>query len=729
MGRYFQRGIVNPAQRGSLRTVLIAAFVLQILGPVGLVGYLSFRNGQKAVEDLAGQLVGEVNDRIDQHLDDYLNTPQQINQFNLFALREGLIRLEDQQQLGRYFWKQMQVFPNVSYINFANTAGEFVGVGREDDGALYLEIIDAAHLNEYHRYALDSQGNRQQFLWAEAYNPHSDEWYGDAVAAGEPVWSAIYQWDDQPEIFSVSSSYPVYDEMRNLIGVIGVDHILSQTNDFLKSLEVSSAGKIFILERNGLVVASSSDEQAYVEVNGDFQRLNAIDSQDPLIRATTRHLVNRFGDLNQVTQTQLLNFQLEGDRQFVQVSPWNDQYGLDWLVVVTVPASDFMGQIHVNTRTTIGLCLLALALAIAIAIFTARWVTQPILRLNAAAKAIAKGQWDKTVSIQRRDELGELADSFNEMARQLEESFATLEQKVEERTHILSQTLEQLKTTQAQILAQEKMASLGALTAGIAHEIKNPLNFINNFAELSVELTEELIEAIKQQLDHLDENSRSYMDELLMDLHQNAQKIHEHGKRADKIVRSMLMHSRGERADRQLTDINALLIESINLAYHGMRAQHSSFNLTIKLDLDDSLEPIKVIASDMSRVFLNLINNACYATHAKVKQQTQSTDTPYSPHLTVSTRDLETHVKIYIRDNGLGIAPEIQTKIFEPFFTTKPAGEGTGLGLSMSHKIIVQEHQGKIQIDSELGHYTEFIITLPKAIEPIPLIQPRREPE
>jgi histidine kinase len=348
------------------------------------------------------------------------------------------------------------------------------------------------------------------------------------------------------------------------------------------------------------------------------------------------------------------------------------------------------------------------------------------LRLNAAAKAIAKGKWDKTVAIQRRDELGELADSFNEMAGQLEESFVTLEQKVEERTHSLSQTLEQLKTTQAQIVAQEKMASLGALTAGIAHEIKNPLNFINNFAELSVELTEELIGEMNQQLDRLEPNSRSYMDELLMDLHQNAQKIHEHGKRADKIVRSMLMHSRGERADRQLTDINALLTESINLAYHGMRAQHSAFNLTIKLDLDESLAPMKVVASDMSRVFLNLINNACYATYVKAKQQPQSTDTSYSPHLTVSSRDLGTHVKIYIRDNGLGIAPEIQARIFEPFFTTKPAGEGTGLGLSMSHKIIVQGHQGKIQVDSEIGHYTEFIITLPKTIDRLITAETRR---
>jgi signal transduction histidine kinase len=706
------RAIPKSAPRGSLQTVLIAAFVLQILGPVGLVGYLSFRNGQKAVAELARQLVDEVNDRVDQHLDNYLTTPQQINQFNLFAVNEGLIGLDDPQRLGQYFWKQMQVFPNISYVNFANADGEFVGVGREDDGALFIEIIDASHPDRYYRYRLDDRGNRRQFLWSELYNPRADQWYRDAVTAQKPVWSAVYQWDDQPEIFSISSSYPVYNQQRGLIGVIGVDHILSQTNDFLRDLQVSPSGKVFILERDGAVIASSSDEQAYVVTDETFQRLNAVNSQDPTIRATTRHLIDRFDNLSQITRRQRLQFNLNGDRQFVQVSPWSDKYGLDWLVVVTVPASDFMGQINVNTQTTIALCILALILAITIALFTARWVTQPILRLNAAARAIAQGNWDQPVSIQRNDELGELADTFNQMDRQLKDAFATLEQKVEQRTQALSHTLEQLKTTQAQIVAQEKLASLGSLTAGIAHEIKNPLNFINNFAELSVELSEELSEELQDHINQLDTDSRSYIEELLVDLTQNAQKIHEHGKRADKIVRSMLMHSRGERVDRQLTDINTLLTEAINLSYHGMRAQNSAFNITIETNFDEQLAPIDVVVSDISRVFLNLINNACYATHMKTKH----CPSDYTPTLTVSTQDLATQIAIHIRDNGSGIPTEIRAKIFEPFFTTKPAGEGTGLGLSMSYEIITQEHQGSIQVKSEVGQYTEFVITLPKAI-------------
>jgi predicted ATPase/signal transduction histidine kinase len=306
----------------------------------------------------------------------------------------------------------------------------------------------------------------------------------------------------------------------------------------------------------------------------------------------------------------------------------------------------------------------------------------------------------------------------------LEDYSRTLEIKVAERTREITQkneelenTLQTLRKTQAQIIAQEKLASLGTLTAGIAHEIKNPLNFVNNFAELSIELAQELIEEIESQQDNLDPESLIYIQEILQDLSQNAQKINEHGKRADKIVHGMLMHSRGESGSRQQTDLNALLAESVNLAYHGMRAKESSFSITIETHYDDTLEPIYVIPQDVSRVFLNLINNACYAAYQKnIAYQNKGQE--FLPILVVSTKDLGKSVEIRIRDNGEGIPPEIADKIFTPFFTTKPTGEGTGLGLSISHDIIVQAHQGDIRVETELNQYTEFIITLPKTVVP-----------
>jgi len=309
---------------------------------------------------------------------------------------------------------------------------------------------------------------------------------------------------------------------------------------------------------------------------------------------------------------------------------------------------------------------------------------------------------------------------------QLEDYNRTLEQKVEVRTQELQEkneeletTLQKLKATQAQIVVQEKLASLGALTAGIAHEIKNPLNFVNNFAELSVELTQELLEEIENQKDRLDSETREYIEEILSDLRQNSKKINEHGKRADNIVRGMLLHARGQTSGRQLTDINALLAESLSLAYHGMRAKDSSFNIAIETNYDNDLGQLNVVPQDMSRGFLNVINNACYAAHEKKMRflaKPGNEGEGFLPTIAVTTKDLGEHVEIRIRDNGKGIPQKVLDKIFNPFFTTKPTGKGTGLGLSISHDIIVQEHSGEIEVKTEVNNYTEFVITLPKTV-------------
>ena len=309
---------------------------------------------------------------------------------------------------------------------------------------------------------------------------------------------------------------------------------------------------------------------------------------------------------------------------------------------------------------------------------------------------------------------------------QLEDHSRTLEQKVKLRTQELqdknkelASILQTLKATQAQIIAQEKLASLGALAAGIAHEIKNPLNFVNNFAELSVELTQELETEINNQQDRLDIDSKEYIDEILNDLKQNAQKIYEHGKRSDNIVSGMLMHSRGQTGERQPTEINTLLAETIDLAYHGMRAKDAAFKIIIKTDYDRRLGQINIIPQNINRALINIINNACYAVHQKkmrLQKESEFLAEEFSPTLSVSTKDLDEQVQIRIHDNGEGIPPQVIDKIFNPFFTTKPTGEGTGLGLSITHDIIVQQHQGEIKVNTEVNIYTEFIITLPKMI-------------
>jgi GAF domain-containing protein/two-component sensor histidine kinase len=272
-------------------------------------------------------------------------------------------------------------------------------------------------------------------------------------------------------------------------------------------------------------------------------------------------------------------------------------------------------------------------------------------------------------------------------------------------------TLRDLRAAQANLIQAEKMASLGQLTAGIAHEIKNPLNFVNNFADLSGELLKELQDAAAPGWAALDDDKRAEIDETMVMLTSNLEKIGEHGRRADGIVKSMLEHSRGVTSERRVVDLNNLIEEALNLAYHGARAQDQTFNIRMDRDFDRDLAQIELVPQEMSRVFINLFGNGFYAA---TKRQRDNTETQFQPTLTVATRDLGEAVEVRVRDNGTGIPPEIRDKLFQPFFTTKPTGEGTGLGLSISYDIVTQQHGGTIEVDSRVGEFTEFTIRLPR---------------
>ena len=253
------------------------------------------------------------------------------------------------------------------------------------------------------------------------------------------------------------------------------------------------------------------------------------------------------------------------------------------------------------------------------------------------------------------------------------------------------------------------MASLGQLTAGIAHEIKNPLNFVNNFSALSTELIDELREVLAPE--PLGETARTEVDDLTALLKGNLEKVVQHGQRADGIVRSMLDHSRGSSGERRMVDLNVLIDEALNLAYHGARAQDQSFNITLERDFGEGIAPIEVNPQDITRVFLNLFANGFYATTRRARE---GGDARFVPTLKVTTRDAGDAVEIRVWDNGIGIPADIRDKLFQPFFTTKPTGEGTGLGLSISYDIITQQHGGSIAVDSKVGEYSEFTIRLPR---------------
>ena len=278
-----------------------------------------------------------------------------------------------------------------------------------------------------------------------------------------------------------------------------------------------------------------------------------------------------------------------------------------------------------------------------------------------------------------------------------------------QRTEDLSKSLDDLRTAQDRLVQTQKLASLGQLTAGIAHEIKNPLNFVNNFSGVSVELIEELQETLGRVT--ADDKTRGEIVELTDTIRDNLNKIVQHGKRANSIVKNMLLHSREGSGERRSVDVNALVEESLNLAYHGARAETQSFNVTLERSFDPTAGEVDAFPQEITRVLLNLISNGFYAA---TKRQGQESGNGFEPIITAATKSLGDRVEIRIRDNGTGIPPEVRERMFNPFFTTKPAGEGTGLGLSISHDIIVKQHSGSIEVDTEPGQFTEFRIILPR---------------
>jgi len=285
----------------------------------------------------------------------------------------------------------------------------------------------------------------------------------------------------------------------------------------------------------------------------------------------------------------------------------------------------------------------------------------------------------------------------------------SLTETLERQNQQLSATLKQLKAAQKQIIAQEKLASLGALTAGVAHELRNPLNFVQNYAEGSVELIEEVIAAIANQSQPWSAETFDEIKYILNEVRENSVAINQQSQRASNIIGSMMQHARTDSGQARPTDLNALLAQALQLAYHSRRASQQNINIKISTNYDRSISPLSLVSADLLRAFINIIENACYAVGAKQKQVLSA----FTPHLWLETINQGEEVEIRIRDNGIGIAPDICDRIFNPFFTTKPTGEGTGLGLSLTHDIIVGQHRGNIQVESKLGEMTEFILTLP----------------
>jgi signal transduction histidine kinase len=336
-----------------------------------------------------------------------------------------------------------------------------------------------------------------------------------------------------------------------------------------------------------------------------------------------------------------------------------------------------------------------------------RSIVTPLRRIEEGMIAVTRGELDAALPPAERDEFGAMARALRMLRDSLIER-ERLEREIIAARDTAEAALRDLKSAQANLVHAEKMASLGQVTAGIAHEIKNPLNFVNNFASLSIELLIELKNISSQAFTARNPDQGVEFYELVRLLTGNLEKIVEHGRRADGIVKSMLLHSSGGRGDWQEANINDLVEDALNLSYHGTRAQGQEINVTVQRELDPSAVPIELVPQDVTRVLLNLFGNGFYAAAKKAHV------TGMPAVLKVTTRELGDAIEIRVRDNGAGIPPDNRDKIFQPFFTTKPTGEGTGLGLSISYDIIAQEHGGAINVDSQEGEFSEFTIRLPR---------------
>jgi signal transduction histidine kinase len=358
----------------------------------------------------------------------------------------------------------------------------------------------------------------------------------------------------------------------------------------------------------------------------------------------------------------------------------------------------------------------AIAVAAILTALIIRSITAPLRRLQRSMAAITDGDLDEPVPPAGPDEIGAMTRALELLRHsliereELERERRRAEQETRQARDAAETALGELKVTQGNLIHPEKMASLGQLAAGIAHEIKNPLNFVNNFAGLSVELLDELKEATAPALAALDHRDRGEIDELVETLTGNLTKIGEHGRRADGIVQSMLSHSRDSSGERRTTDLNTLVAEALNLAYHGARALDRNFNVTLTRDFAPDIAPVNLAPQDVTRVFINLFTNGFYA----VGRRCREAGPDYRPELIVTTCESGDMVEVRVRDNGTGIPASLRDKLFQPFFTTKPTGEGTGLGLSISYDIVTQQHGGTITVDSEDGVFSEFTVRLPR---------------
>ncbi|MGD1712665.1 response regulator [Dapis sp. BLCC M172] len=674
-------------RKTSLRIVFVLPIVLQIMVAVGLTGWLSLRNGQKAVNNVASQLLSEVTTRVDQHLKNYLKTPPIINQINRDALLLNNLDIDNLIIWRPYLFQQTRLFNQVSSIGFGSEKGEVIWILRLDENNFELGISDEFSNRKLQKYPLDNQGNIARLPTGEYdYNPITRPWYQAAVKRGIPTWSKIYPWingDGSISNLGIAHVLPYYDQKSIRQGVLSVDLSLDKISNFLQNLKIGKSGEIFIVERSGLMVATSTSEVLFTtQANGKkLQRLKSSESSEPLIKAAAQYLQKRFLGLTNINQSKQLSFEFNSQRNFLEIKPVKYGIGIDWLIVVVVPEADFMEEIYIQRRNTIFLCLGALGLAITGGILTSRWVIRPILRLNKAAKSFAKGNWQQKVEVQHSDELGELAHSFNTMAVQLQESFHTLETKNYE--------LKRLDKLKDEFLANT------------SHELRTPLNGMIGIAESMLDGATGKLSEIQQK-------------NLLM--------IAQSGHRLTDLVNDILDFSKLKHQNLELQLKPVGIREITEVVVTICQSLVGTKNLELVNSITADLPPVYADENRLHQILYNLIGNGIKFTESgRVEISTEIINQQQNSQLNNQHPIRENQqLAITISDTGIGIAEDNLDRIFASFeqadgSTAREYG-GTGLGLAVTKKL-VELHGGKIWVKSQIGIGSQFTFTMPISTE------------
>lgn len=669
----------------SLQKVMLIPFVILTILAVAMVGYISFRSGQESVNDVTLDLRSEINARIEEHLQTIMGFPHRINQANAGAIRRGSVNLEDQADLVKHFWEQIQIFGSVTSIYFGNTSGGLANAGREGaEGQLYVIYTDDFSSGPFNKYATDLNGNQTELLLSiPDFDARERSWYQNAIIKKNATWSDIYILFSGQDM-ALTASLPVYDAEQKLLGVVAVDLFLSHLSDYLEKHTVGKTGQSFIIEPSGYLIATSTGEKPFNTIQGsnDNIRINALESTNSLTKKTAEALAELFGQYSVISETRLFEFNHDGVKQWGQVMPFSDAYGLNWLIVTVIPETDFMAPINSNNQVTFFLMLLTLVVTIILSAFITRKIIKPITGLNAGAISLAEGKWEETIPQQTRiKEIQTLVQSFNHMASQLRRMVTGLNYEVMERKKaeevilILNRELEQ-RVKKRTIELEAVNRELTSFAYSISHDFRAPLRALNAFSASLIE----------NYNDQLDKQGLHYLN-----------RIHYNSRYMSDLVDDLLALSRITRAElkEQEVDLSRVAEEIIK----DLQDEEPERQVTA------AVEPGLSAKGDSSllKVLLeNLIENA-WKFSSKEEQA----------KIEVGLTTVDGDEAFFVRDNGVGFDLAYADKLFGAFQRLHGVNEfpGTGIGLATVQRI-VNRHGGQVWAESKVGKGTTFYFTL-----------------